>query len=457
MPNRWGYRFQKLVARHPLAVSASTVAIVSVLTATAAALWQAHRAEQERDRTQARLTDVRRMANTLIFDVYDQVENSQNATPIRRALVEKGVGYLDRLATDATSNAASSLELAEAYRRLAEVQGAIGRSNLGDRQGALSSLEKGRALLSALRARGNVPVEIELMDLRLVRMRASILSQVDVDQARRLTSETIERSSALLSRYPERSDVLEALGHAYFFAALVTVPGGELPLWTEANRVYRQLIERLPDDPIHLRSLALTEKYIGAIHQSGKRRDLARASYDRALALDRRVDALRPNNRQTRIDLAIDLGNLASTLWESDPPALSEAARLYRESLVLRERAAADDPQDVYARQALGFCLMQLCDLSRQMGDLDAAIGYGRRAVDAYESLLPSENLARRGSAWLQLGRAEREAGKTDEGCRALRRAHEYFAKAAAASNIGGVEVEPAAVAAVNTALQGCS
>jgi hypothetical protein len=42
--------------------------------------------------------------------------------------------------------------------------------------------------------------------------------------------------------------------------------------------------------------------------------------------LDRKVEALRPNNRQTVIDLAIDVGNLAAIARGMTPPDLTRAA-----------------------------------------------------------------------------------------------------------------------------------
>jgi tetratricopeptide (TPR) repeat protein len=294
----------------------------------------------------------------------------------------------------------------------------------------MASLAKGRAVLAPMRTRQNAPLEVEICDLRLLRDMTVLLAD-EPDERRRLTAEAIERANRLRDRYPDRTDVLEAQAHAYFFAALA-VPGSDaLSFWTEAKRAYGQLLERVPDDPGHSRNLALTEKYIGTIHQIDKRMDLARASFEHALELDRRVLELRPNSRQTTIDLAIDLGNLAQILWLQDLPALAEAAALYRESLALREQAAALDPQDVFARQALGFNLIQLSDLSRQMGELAESSRYARRAIDVYESLAPGEFIARRGLAWILSGRAAAEAGRAEEACRAYRRAQPSFQKAA--------------------------
>jgi tetratricopeptide (TPR) repeat protein len=251
--------------------------------------------------------------------------------------------------------------------------------------------------------------------------------------------------------------VNETLADTYFFAALAASPDQQLALWMEANRVYRGLIERPPVQVDHLRSLALTEKYIGGLYHSAKQFDFARAHYERALEIDRQVQAIRPASRQTAIDLAIDLANVASMHRAALPPRLAEALSLYRESLDLRERAVAQDPQDVFARQALGFCLTQLSDLAREAGERDAAVSYGRRAVDTYESLPEAEHLARRAAAWLALGKAATETGRLTQGCSALERAREYVAKAMVAPPNERTQLEPDTLPSVNRAREACS
>ena len=454
-PDSWKYRGQRFIARHPAATAATLAASLLVATATTFALWQAEQARQERDRAEARLMDVRKLANTLIFDVYDRVENSQNATNIRRGLVEKGLAYLDGLAGEAESDSALVLELAGAYGRLAAVQGSRRRSNLGDREGAIKSLEKGRSLLVPFLGRPPVPVEIEIGYLNLTQDLADVVRD-QPQRAQQLTDEGLLRARALQKRYPEHEAVTEALAQTYFFAALTAASGERLPLWTEANVSYRALVARAPDNAIRLRNLALTEKYIGTVHHTAKRLDLARPYYERALELDRQVQRLRPENRQTTIDVAIDLGNLAALHREAVPPRLVEAAELYRESLVLRERVAAQDPADVFTRQGLGFVLTQLSQLSRNLGDVDAAATYGQRSVDTHESLPRGEHLARRGYAWLALGQADGAGGRSIEACAALRRAEGYFLKASVAQGMERDMLEPETLTEVSKALATC-
>jgi non-specific serine/threonine protein kinase/serine/threonine-protein kinase len=428
-PDSWRYRAGKFVGRHPAATAATAAAIVAILGASGTALWQARRADAERDRARARLADVRRLASTLIFDVYDRVENSPNATTIRRGLVEKGLAYLDDVAADARSDQALSLELAEAYRRLASVQGG-GNANLGDRAGALGSLAKARALLEPFRAGADVALDVELLDLRLVRQTTSLLAR-EPDRRRALAAEAVERGERLADRFPARADAIEARAHAYFFAAQAAAGDEEVELWSRANRGYQALVAQKPNDPEQLRNLALTEKYLGAAYADLHRYEDARTHYERALAIDRQVQAQRPNSRQTILDVAIDLASIASLL-ERGEESVREAMSLFRESLVLRERAALQDPQDVFARQGIGYCLTALSNLSRRLNQIDAAVDYGRRATEMYASLPESVEVTRRGLAWLALGRAQSAASRAADGCGAYQRARTYLERAAA-------------------------
>jgi tetratricopeptide (TPR) repeat protein len=279
----------------------------------------------------------------------------------------------------------------------------------------------------------------------------------DRPRAQRLAGEGLERSTRLRMRYPERDDVLDVFAEACFSSAIVADTRQALDLWTRSNEAYRELVDRLPDNADVLRSLALTEKYIGTVHELAKRLDLALPRYERALELDRQVQQLRPNDRRTIIDLAFDLGNIASIHWRALPPDRAQAAALYRESLALRERASATDPQDVFARQAVGFALIQLADLERQSGNVEAALRYGRRAVDLYESLPRGEFQARRGHAWRARGLAAHEAQRPAEACEALRRAQRYYQEVSKAALIEQQMLPRDSLSAVAIALETCA
>ncbi len=172
-PSRW-YRTSKFVRRNrPIVFGAAAVAATLCL-GVGATLHQAREArlgraaaEQQRDRAEAavrlaeknqaeavaataraeaNLSDVRSLANTVIFDVDDLVKNLPGATPARQALVRLGVRYLDK----AAASGGDQLGLGPAYLRMAALQGS---EVLRDTEGAREFYRRSIPLLEARLAR----------------------------------------------------------------------------------------------------------------------------------------------------------------------------------------------------------------------------------------------------------------------------------------------------------------
>jgi tetratricopeptide (TPR) repeat protein len=284
-----------------------------------------------------------------------------------------------------------------------------------------------------------------------------LLLTSQLERRRVLVAETVERAERLAARFPDRPAAIEARAHSYFFAALAAPEGEEVEPWTRANRAYQTVLAQVPDDPDHLRNLALTEKYLGAAYVDLDRDEDARSHYERALAIDRQVQAHRPNSRQTMLDVAIDLASVAQILERGQESGFRDAVSMLRESLVLRERAAVQDPQDVFARQGIGYCLTELSDLSRRLNELDAAVDYGRRATEVYASLPESYNVTtRRGQAWLAYGRAQSGVGRIADGCHAYQQARTHLERAAASPPDGLGEYVDSGLRFLSEALRRC-
>lgn len=66
-----------------------------------ATLWQAHAARQERDKAEHRFNQVRKLANSVVFELHDSIENLPGSTPARELLVGRALEYLDSLADEA--------------------------------------------------------------------------------------------------------------------------------------------------------------------------------------------------------------------------------------------------------------------------------------------------------------------------------------------------------------------
>ena len=166
-----GYVLRKFVGRQKFAVAAVAAIVlllVGGLTASLIGFGQARTAQAE---AEARFGEVREMANTLLFDIYDSAESVPGTTATRRMLAETGQRYLDALAADPNAPLDVRLEAGRGYARLADVMGGVGGGNLGLRDQALANYERADEILTALfEANGaNEEVALALADLRYER------------------------------------------------------------------------------------------------------------------------------------------------------------------------------------------------------------------------------------------------------------------------------------------------
>jgi non-specific serine/threonine protein kinase/serine/threonine-protein kinase len=116
------YRAGKFVRRHKGAVIAASLAVVALIAGTIATSVEAHEARIERERAERRFNDVRRVTNSLLFDVPDAIRNLPGSEPARRLIVGKALEFLNSLAQDAETDASLARELATAWERVGDVQ-----------------------------------------------------------------------------------------------------------------------------------------------------------------------------------------------------------------------------------------------------------------------------------------------------------------------------------------------
>jgi len=144
------YRTSKFVRRHKAGALAAVTVSVTLLAGVAAVLHEARIARQQQQRAEQRFNDVRELANSLMFEVHDSIQDLPGSTPARKLLVERALRYLDRLSHDAASDVSLQRELATAYERVGTVQGNPFGANLGDINGALESYRKALSIRESL-------------------------------------------------------------------------------------------------------------------------------------------------------------------------------------------------------------------------------------------------------------------------------------------------------------------
>src|SRR5437762_3635155 len=103
---------------------------MAAMIGVASTLWEARVAQRERMRAEKRYGDVRRLANSLLFDVHDAIADLPGATKARALVINRATEYLDRISADAPADLNLRLEEATAYIRLGDVRGNAAVSNL---------------------------------------------------------------------------------------------------------------------------------------------------------------------------------------------------------------------------------------------------------------------------------------------------------------------------------------
>jgi tetratricopeptide (TPR) repeat protein len=124
--------------------------VLALLVAFGVSLRQTVVAREERVLAERRLRDVQALANTLMFDVYDGIENMPGATAVRRSVIEKTSTYLDALAQSAGRDSSVRFSLADAYLRLGITQRNAEASGESASQTSFKSFAACRAILEGL-------------------------------------------------------------------------------------------------------------------------------------------------------------------------------------------------------------------------------------------------------------------------------------------------------------------
>ncbi len=151
-PNTFAYRAEKFFKRNKAGVIGGILIILAIAVGIVATLWQARIAQAERVKAEKRFSDVRKLANSYLFDVYPEIENLEGSLKAREKIITNALQYLDSLSNEASNDLELQGELATAYEKVGDVLGAMNNSSLGNVQAGLDSYEKAGKLREAVLA-----------------------------------------------------------------------------------------------------------------------------------------------------------------------------------------------------------------------------------------------------------------------------------------------------------------
>ena len=423
-----GYLLRRLAARNRSLVVVSALALAGVLATTGVALWQWRVARQEQRRAEQGFRDTRRLANTLMFKIHDAVAPLAGSTPVRRAVVDEALSYLERLEREAgDGDDTLRLELAGAYRQIGGILGDPQRANLGDRDGALKQYERARAILTPLVAGEDAPYETVSEFTRVSTPLGTIYGlRGESDRARAIAKAALAAAERYRARHPQEQRALDMLAAARFTDAWITPAGERAARWRQTLADYEQLLALEPQSPNAQRNVALVEKYLAEFLPT----DEAEMHYRRAVQLDESRVAGAPGNRQAQLDAAISVAGLGRVLEKRE--RLDEASRMFERSVAIRRSVADSDPADVRARDRLGIALSDLARVQFARGrtaDARHSAQDSIRILEAVTAVTQDQpTQGRLAYAYFELGRAEQVLGDKTAACRAFRAASTGFA-----------------------------
>lgn len=378
-----GYRFTKFLHRNAWQVAAGTALLLSLLIGVVVATWQWRVAQAERVRAELFARQSREMARSLIFELHESLVKIPGTTAARALLLDRSTRFLDSLAAASTSDPELQLELAEAYRKLAAVQGDVRAENLGDRHASIESQTKGLALARTALQDRQFRDRAEAITLDLLGDHITALRDTG---DRKGAAEAIFDLTRLLN-HAETRDASNFLQQSRALAwrqlGIDHVQNGRnaegRDAYQRSKAIYEALIAAPPAAQEVVPQYAMTLKRLGALAISEKRFPEANELYTKALALERDLVRKNPTDRTLRFAITHTLSDLGYLQQENG--RLDEALRLYQEALQLRENALREDPNNQRALWGVATALNHL-------GGVYAQLAWYPQCRESYERAL---------------------------------------------------------------------
>ena len=418
-PDTLLYRASKFVVRNRLAVAGVTLASVALIVTAAVAVRQGIDARN-------RFDQVRKMAHTFLFDFHDELDRVAGTTKAKELLVSTAREYLDSLSRSAGSDRDLLRELAEAYERLAEIQGGSSTANLNQRNAALESR------MHAIEIRRRMAGKDQREDAKLVGLLAGVTDDLRnlgrLDEALASGRQSVAAGEELLHGAPPELRV--HLGSAHVMLGRVILDQGhmteaETELETgegllaagAAGKLTRQLVAVRLDRADTLHGLGRLEEAVRMLEQVERDSERVVAEAEPGSPLMR---ALR--GRQ------VAWASLAIVYDNPLAPSLDQPQRALGYRVKLRsgwEHLIAVDPSNASARADLGTCDSETAVTLLKV-DPKAAVPMATRGLaqlEALERTTPDDrNLAFRSArAGTRLALALLAAGRPAEAVPVIR------------------------------------
>jgi serine/threonine protein kinase len=386
------YRTSKFVRRHKIGLAAAATVALLLIGATIVASWEAHRANEQRLLAERRFEQVRRLADSLMFEIHDSVKDLAGSTPTRRLIISRALEYLDSLAHDAGGNIALQRELATAYEKIGDIQGNPYSANIGDTDGALTSYRK------ALQIRENfqpaaVTADAQMELGRSHRALGDIMEQKgDIEQMLREYRRSLQIFAQLAESEPKNPALQDELARAYETLAdglgrTANADAERLTTYKKSLTIREELVKQDSSNLKLRRGFALILMKVG--DASDPHEPDAISSIRKGVVILESLAAADPNNGRARREVGWGYYKLGGMLIAAEdyPGAVDSLQK----SVAIREKSAAADPQNAQASFDLAGTCVDLADALSATGDTVQAVTQARRGIAIVTALLAAD------------------------------------------------------------------
>ena len=364
------YRARKFIRRHRAGVSAAALVMLILVAGIIVTVREARIARVERARAERRFNDVRKLANSLIFEIHDSVKDIPGATATRKLIVDRGLEYLDSLAGESAADPTLQSELAAAYRRIGDAQGERFAANLGDSAGALNSYQKSLKIQERIYA--SDPNRLENIVALAESYRSvsdKLLSSGQTGEAYKDIQRAVQLGENALPSHPNDVSLIQELFDDYesegdllganWNLSNLGDRAGALAAAQKDMELAERLVKLRPTDPSIQRLSAVSLARMGDQVRLAGQRHLSLSYYLQAEAIIENLAAQTPTARMLDL-LHVTYERLAIVhMLNGDLP---QAIELARRGLEISSRLSAADPKDTWARLSVAEDNSNLAD-----------------------------------------------------------------------------------------------
>jgi eukaryotic-like serine/threonine-protein kinase len=348
-----GYRSGKFVKRHPLPVMAAVLLLLSLIGGIIATAGQAHRADQRRELAEQRFNDLRQLADSLMVEIRDSLKNLPS----------------------------QQRDLATAHETTGDTQGNVSSTNLGNKEDALPSYQKGADSREQVKD-DQATTETQMQIGRGQRTVGDLLAQKgDINGTIDKYRSSLSIFEKLSTAHPADPSVQDELARAYEILG-DSLEGAQrseerFKVYQSALSIRQSLLTQQPDDAKLRRSIGLNFLKVGGATDA--KTPEAVENVRRGIVMLETLSAQDPNNDSAYREVGYGYARLGQTLIGGGDVAGSLESR--RKAFEVRQRLAARDPKNAQVQFDLAVAHDDLSEALTATGEGSPALDHAQQAL----------------------------------------------------------------------------